>query len=114
MLRMATMAPPEGPLSPGKPYVEIRKGVYRVAETRVSLDSLVQAFLEGLSAEEIQDCFPVLSLEQVYGALAFYLSHRSEVDTYLAQADAEFEQLRQRWRRSNPRLYNKLQAARPS
>ena len=110
---MATTVLAEGPVSPGRSYVEIRKGIYRVAETRVSLDSVARAFLEGLSAEEIQDCFPVLTLEQIYGALTFYLSHRSEVDAYLAQADCEFDLLRQQWRHSNPRLHNKLRASRP-
>ncbi|MBM3760202.1 MAG: DUF433 domain-containing protein [Acidobacteria bacterium] len=42
-----------------------------MAGTRVSLDSVVLLFREGLSAESIVESYPSLSLEQVFGALAF-------------------------------------------
>jgi uncharacterized protein (DUF433 family) len=51
-------------------YIEQREGGYYVAATRVSLDSLVYAFRSGESPETIQQQFPSLSLEQVYGAVA--------------------------------------------
>ena len=54
-------------------YIEQRDDVYMVAGTRVSLDSIVYAFLDGQSAEAIAQAFPVLTLEQVYGAIAYYL-----------------------------------------
>jgi uncharacterized protein (DUF433 family) len=44
---------------------------------------VVYAFLEGLSPESIADSFDTLTLEEVYGALAFYLGHRDEIDAYL-------------------------------
>lgn len=50
-------------------YIEQRDDVYMVAGTRVSLDSIVYAFLSGQSAEAISQAFPALSLEQVYGAI---------------------------------------------
>jgi uncharacterized protein (DUF433 family) len=79
-----------------KQYVEKRDEGYWLAGTRVSLDSVVLAFLDGLSPETIvAECFPVLTLEQVYGAIAYYLSHRDEINAYLKQAEAEFEALRQ-------------------
>ncbi len=53
---------------------------YHVAGSRVSLDSIVHAFLGGQTAEAIAQAFPVLTLEQVYGALTFYLAHRQEVN----------------------------------
>jgi uncharacterized protein (DUF433 family) len=71
-------------------YVERRDDAYLVAGTRVSLDSIVYAFLAGASAETIAQAFPVLSLEQVYGAIAFYLGHREEVDRYLATRAKDF------------------------
>jgi uncharacterized protein (DUF433 family) len=46
----------------------------------VSLDSIVYTFLSGQSAEAIAESFPVLSLEQVYGAITDYLAHREDVD----------------------------------
>ena len=55
-------------------YVNQHDGGYWIADSRVSLDSVVYAFLDGLSPETIvAECFPVLSLEQAYGAIAFYL-----------------------------------------
>jgi len=55
-------------------YIEQRDDVYVVAGTRVSVDSIVYAFLSGQSAEAIAQAFPVLSLEQVYGAITYYLT----------------------------------------
>jgi len=55
-------------------YIEQRDDVYVVTGTRVSLDSIVYAFLSGQSAEAIAQAFPVLSLEQVYGAITYYLT----------------------------------------
>jgi len=76
-------------------YVEHREGFYRVAGTRVSLDSIVYAFLSGQSAESIAQSFPVLTLEQVYGAITFYLGHRSEVDDDLAARAQEEDSFRE-------------------
>src|SRR5258706_9798014 len=47
-------------------YIEQHDGVCVVAGTRVSLDSIVYAFLSGQSAEAIAQAFPVMNLEQVY------------------------------------------------
>ena len=95
-----------------KDYVEQRDGAYWVAGTRVSLDSVVYAFLEGLSPESIVDSFDTLTLEEVYGALAFYLGHRDEIDAYLKQSEAQFDDLCRRARAANPLLYQKLDEAR--
>lgn len=92
-------------------YVERQNGGYRVRGTRVSLDSVVYRFLEGLSPESIQaDCFPTLTLEQVYGAITFYLANRAEVDEYLRQADEEFESFRRRVRDEHPEAHRRLDA----
>jgi uncharacterized protein (DUF433 family) len=95
-----------------KEYVEKQDGAYRISGTRVSLDSVVYAFLRGASPESISQSFPALSLEEVYGAIAFYLGHQSEVEAYLEEGDREFEALRQQARQSNPLLYRKLEEAR--
>src|SRR5215510_7889296 len=95
-----------------KQYVEQREEVYWVAGTRVSLDSVVYAFLQGQTAESIAQSFPVLTLEQVYGAITFYLAHRAEIDTYLKQGEAEFAALRQAAREADPMFYQKLADAR--
>ena len=51
-----------------KEYIRIVEGVYRIGDTRVSLDSLVYLFREGMSAESMVESYPVLTLEQVHGA----------------------------------------------
>lgn len=93
-------------------YVEQRNGGYYVRGTRVSLDSVVYAFLRGESADGIAESFPALSLEQVYGAITFYLANRESIDSYLEQGKAEFVRLRDEARRKHPQLYAKLDAAR--
>lgn len=93
-------------------YIVFRDGCYKIAGTRVSLDSLVYPFLEGLSAESIARSFPALTLEQVYGAITYYLAHREEVDAHLKAEEADFEQQRQDSRVAHPDLYAQIQAAR--
>ena len=95
-----------------KKYVEYRDGGYWILGTRVSLDSVVYAYLEGLSPESIAESFDTLTLEEVYGALAFYLGRRDTIDTYLRQSEAEFDTLYRRTRNAHPLLYQKLEQAR--
>ena len=67
---------------------------WRIAGSRVSLDSIVQAYWEGQSPEAIIDDFPTLGLEQVHGAIAYYLRHRATIDSYLETQQARWEQFR--------------------
>lgn len=88
---------------------------YRVADTRISLDSVIINWLNGESPESIVENFDTLTLELVYGSLAYYLANREEVDEYLRQGDIEYEKLRQKsWedmRINRPQLYQKLGGA---
>jgi len=93
-------------------YVEKEKGRYRIRGSRVSLESIVYAFLSGQTAESIAQSFPTLDLEQVYGAIAFYLSRREEIDSYLSQMKSDYEAKREQARRSDPMFYQKLADAR--
>ena len=95
-----------------KSYVEQHDGGYWVMGTRVSLDSLVYAFREGQTAESLAQSFPVLTLEQVYGAIAYYLANREVIDVYLRQQEADFAQLAQDLRQRDPMFYQKLADAR--
>ena len=96
---------------PTKQYIEQRDEEYWLEGTRISLDSVVYSFLNGESPESIAQNFPILSLEQVYGAIAFYLANRELVDAYLKKGEAEFQQLQQSCREKSPLLYQKLKAA---
>lgn len=93
-------------------YVSMIEGAYRVGGTRVSLDSLVYLFREGMSAEGMVESYPALTLEQVHGALAFYLAHQGEIDAYLAQGQRAAETEHRQSRRTNAGLIAKLRRAR--
>jgi len=93
-------------------YVDQEHGTYRVAGTRVSLDSVAYAYLNGQTAEAIAQAFPLVTLEQVYGALAYYLAHRETIDAYLRQGSQDFERLRQAARNADPMWYRNLEEAR--
>lgn len=88
---------------------------YRIAGTRISLDSVIYAWRQGESADGIVDSYPSLTQEQVHGALAFYLANRAELDEYLRQGEEDYEQMRQQsWedmRQNRPELYQRLMAA---
>ncbi|MDM9380222.1 DUF433 domain-containing protein [Chlorogloeopsis sp. ULAP01] len=99
------------PVVAPKSYVEHRSDAYWVAGTRISLDSVVYAFRKELSPESIVQSFPLLTLEQVYGLIAFYLANRPEIDAYLADEEAAFDAMPQPLQITDPALYNKLMAA---
>jgi hypothetical protein len=61
-------------------FVERRDDSFYLAGSRVPLASIVREFQNGDSAEAIRSAFPTLTLEQVYGAITFYLGHQAEVD----------------------------------
>jgi uncharacterized protein (DUF433 family) len=78
-----------------KPYVCVDDhGVYRVAATRVMLDAVVASFHQGHSPESIRQQYPALTLEEVYGSIAYYLANRPEVDAYLARQQVLWDELR--------------------
>jgi uncharacterized protein (DUF433 family) len=93
-------------------YVEnVEHGGVRVAGSRVSLASVVYMYLEGHNPEYIVDQFPVLSLEQVYGAIAFFLGNRAAVEEHLRDLDARWEELRSRSETENKALRDRLRAS---
>jgi uncharacterized protein (DUF433 family) len=93
-------------------YVEQRNGGYYVAGTRVSLDSVVYAFLRGATPEGIQSSFEALTLEQIFGSLAYYLANRLAIDEYLRQGEVEYDRLYEESRAQRPAFYARLDAAR--
>src|SRR6266540_3673165 len=95
-----------------KDYVDNLEGAYRVADSRVSLDSIVYCFREGLSPESIADSFPALTLEQVYGAIAFYLANQQMVDEYLREGEKLSTTLQAESRHRNAELITRLMRAR--
>ncbi|MGB3402368.1 MAG: DUF433 domain-containing protein [Microcoleaceae cyanobacterium] len=70
-------------------------GVVRVAKTRVTLDTVVTAFLEGCTPEEIKQQYPSLQLSDIYLVVGYYLRHREEVHTYLTERQHQADIIRQ-------------------
>jgi uncharacterized protein (DUF433 family) len=70
------------------------QGVLRVGQTRVPLDTVVHAFHEGASPEEIVMSYTTLALTDVYAVINYYLYNRAEVDAYLRQREAEATRIR--------------------
>ena len=83
-------------------YLRVRfiAGVMRVGGTRVTLDTIVAAFQEGATAEEIVYQYPSLSLADVYSVIGYYLQRRSDVEAYLR---------RRRWQADEVRKQNEAQ-----
>ena len=70
-------------------------GVIRIAETRVTLDTLVFSFTEGATAEEIAEQYPSLDLGDIYAVIGYYLRHRSEVESYLETRQNQADRVRE-------------------
>lgn len=93
-------------------YVEqAPEGHWQIAGSGVSLESVVNAYREGLSAEAISAEFPTLSLEKVHGAIAFYLHHRERVDQYLDEQRLRWADLKTKSDAANSVLLNRLRRA---
>lgn len=70
-------------------------GTIRIHGSRVTLDSIIHAFQQGATAEQIQDSFPSVNLQAVYGAIAYYLEQREKIDAYLRVQEQAAHSLRQ-------------------
>jgi uncharacterized protein (DUF433 family) len=68
--------------------------VARVGKTRVTLDTVVAAFNQGATAEEIVCRYPALKLSDVYSTISFYLNHQQEVGEYLQQRQQQAQEIR--------------------
>jgi uncharacterized protein (DUF433 family) len=76
------------------PLIADPDGVVRVAGTRVTLDTVVAAWREGATAEEIVQQYPTLGLADVYSAIGYYLSRQAEVNEYLSQRGQQADVVR--------------------
>jgi uncharacterized protein (DUF433 family) len=82
--RLDLTAPPRYKLNVGltmdRGCIEIREGGFYLIGSRVPIDRLVWEYRNGEDPETIQSHYPTLSLEQVNGAITFYLAHKNEVE----------------------------------
>ena len=96
-----------------KEYIEQRPEGMFVAGTGVSLASVVFHFRQGASPEIILQKFPALgTLENVYGAIAFYLGNEATVSKYLLEQERKWQQFRETADALPPELPSRLDRAR--
>jgi len=92
-------------------FVERRDSGFYLVGSRVPIDRIVREYRDGEQPEAIRSHYPTLSLEQVNGAIAFYLGHKDEVEKVMA----EREHVENDFRKSHPappHLKEKLERAR--
>ncbi|MCC6362642.1 MAG: DUF433 domain-containing protein [Bryobacterales bacterium] len=75
-----------------KDYIERRHGSFYLIGSRVPLARIVYEFQNGAAPETIRLDYPALTLEQVYGAITFYLSKKEEVEKDMAERRREEEE----------------------
>jgi uncharacterized protein (DUF433 family) len=68
-----------------KEFVERRDGSFYLEGSRVPLARIVCEFQQGAAPEAIRSSFPTLGLEQVYGAITFYLGNTVAVESDIAE-----------------------------
>lgn len=76
------------------PLMTDADGVVRVGKTRVTLDTVVAAFHDGLTAEAMVEQYPSLSLDAVYSVIGYYLRHQAQVEAYLRGRELQVAQVR--------------------
>jgi uncharacterized protein (DUF433 family) len=96
-----------------KRYVRLDEhGVMRIGNSRVMLDAIVAGFEQGHSPETLQQQYPALSLEEVYGAITYYLAHTDEVNAYLKRQEEAWESWRAKSRAQSSPVVERLRALR--
>jgi uncharacterized protein (DUF433 family) len=92
-------------------FIESRDGSFYLIGSRVPLAHLVREFQQGEPPEAIRSHYSTLSLEQVYGAITFYLGNQEAVERDIAQR----EQVEDEFTKTHPapaHLKEKLERAR--
>lgn len=77
------------------PFDMSEDGVVRVAGTRVTLETVVTAFQQRATAEEIAQQYNALQLADVYEVIGFYLRRQRDVDEYVRQAQMQSQAIQQ-------------------
>lgn len=84
--------------------------VIRLKGHRIGLEHIVERYHDGYTADQIALDYPGVSLEQIYGVLAYYLHHQADVDAYIARIDALAEEQRRAWAANMPEVSRRVRA----
>ncbi|MBI3163689.1 MAG: DUF433 domain-containing protein [Anaerolineales bacterium] len=66
-----------------------KDGVILVSGTRVTLDTIIGAFNDGSTAEEIAYQYPSVPLADIYSVIGYYLRQKKQVDAYLKRREKQ-------------------------
>ncbi|RRR65522.1 MAG: DUF433 domain-containing protein [Candidatus Viridilinea halotolerans] len=92
-------------------YLDVQaEDVIRLKGHRIGLEHIVERYHEGYSPEQIALEYPGVSLEQIYGVIAYYLHHQAHVDAYIARIDAAAEAHYQTWAAAMPPISQRVRA----
>lgn len=75
------------------PFFKVSENYVRIGQTRVSLETIIAAFKNGATCEEIVFQFPVLDLGDVYAAIGFYLKNQAATEAWFALNELESARL---------------------
>lgn len=89
-------------------YVQYRNDNWYVGESRVEVYSVIAAWLQGFSPEEVRNGFPHISLVEIYGTILYYLEHRDDMDAFFRSIDAHGDKLRQEAEAAHPEFYTMM------
>ena len=84
------------------PLREDSEGVIRVGGTRVTLDTVLTAYMKGSTPEQIVQDYSALEIADIYAAIAYSLRHRQEVEGYLARRRRAADEVRQEFKARFP------------
>lgn len=71
-------------------------GAIRVGDSRVLLELVIRTFEDGATPEAIVQRFPTVRLQDVYGAIHYYLRHPADVARYIAERERAAKDVRDR------------------
>jgi uncharacterized protein (DUF433 family) len=92
-------------------FVERRPNSFYLTGSRVPLAHVIWEYRNGETPEAIQAQYETLSLEQVNGAISFYLDNKEEVENDIAERRAEEDEFA-KTHPAPPHLKEKLERAR--
>lgn len=69
-------------------------GTIRVSGTRVTLDTILNYYLQGHTPERLHEGFDTVRLADIYAVITYYLSNRDELDKYLNERKVKAAELR--------------------
>lgn len=82
------------PLQPDPvPLQDDGYGGFRIGDSRISLDTVIDEYENGADPESIVHAYPTLQLADVYAVITYYLRHRDDVTAHLRQREAEADAL---------------------